>query len=129
MMTKTDYETHYRDTLKTAERVASYLRIARIATVLAAHNRRDDKTVVVFNHYGKRLPGTLTLHEADSMLQDCGKHLSDNELQAGLWSSEGIEIADGYRMRDVNYGADATRTFYEPLEEREQPEAERAIGA
>src|SRR5690349_6794109 len=88
-MTKTEYEKHYRDTLKTAERVASYLRIPRVATVLTAHNRNDDTTVQVFNHYSKRLPGLLTFHEAFQLLQDSGKSLSDADLQAGLWSKEG----------------------------------------
>lgn len=117
MMTKLEYETQYTSTLPTATRVASYLRIDRVATVLCAHDRRHDKTVAVYNHFGKLLPGLLTFHEAFQLLQDVGKHLSDEELQAGLWSKEGIEIADGYFMRDAHFSADATQTFYEPLDD------------
>ena len=126
-MTKTEYETHYRDTLKTAERVASYLRIPRVATVLTATEREHDKTVQVFNHYAKRLPGLLTFHEANMMLQDFGKRLSDAELKAGLWSREGVEIADGYRMRDVEFVEGTEPRLYEPLAASPTPQPNNAL--
>ncbi len=137
-MNRLEYEAQYFDRKRIATKVASALRI-QVSDALTATHRRNTKNIAVFNHFGKQLPGFLSFHDADLLLQEEGKRLTDAELQDALWSEPGVELADGFTMRDAYYGiVGSVRTFYEPLdavapqpepEPEAEPEPERARSA
>ncbi len=120
-MTKREYEDRYFDKKDIATRVASALRIP-VGEALSATNRRTTKNIAIYNHYGKLL-GHVSFHDLDMLLQDLNHAvIPAEELEAGLWSAAGVEIADGFFARDKDYRADTEPTFYEPLDHAQSTE-------